>query len=185
MFTFLTVQFYARRAFRPRKLSLCRPGGPADGWPGHEADHRRDLTMLPGGTPASLCIWRYSAASASRSGASRPAGDAMLVVAGVLGGGLPRAIVSHRAFDGEHAAVVVGDDQVEGRGRIRNWAWRSYASIRYGVTTTSVLVHHERIPAIQPEASAKGGGAMNRAGGTCLTDNDPSGRRMLRAARGC
>jgi hypothetical protein len=30
-----------------------------------------------------------------------------------LGGFLPPPVVSHRAFDGEHASVVVGDDQVK------------------------------------------------------------------------
>jgi hypothetical protein len=41
------------------------------------------------------------------------------MIAGISRCGFPRAIVGHRAFDGEHAAVVVGDDQVEWLGRIR------------------------------------------------------------------
>ena len=39
--------------------------------------------------------------------------DAPLMIAGVARGGNPGMIVGHRAFDGESAAVVVGDDQVE------------------------------------------------------------------------
>ena len=45
--------------------------------------------------------------------ASRPERDAPLMIAGVARGGLPGVIVGHRAFDGEPAAIVVGDDQVE------------------------------------------------------------------------
>ena len=47
--------------------------------------------------------------------ASRPARDAPLMIAGVARGRSPGVIVGHRAFDGERAAIVVGDDQVEGR----------------------------------------------------------------------
>jgi hypothetical protein len=39
--------------------------------------------------------------------ASRPAGDAPLMIAGVTCGGFPGVIVGHRAFDGEHAAIVL------------------------------------------------------------------------------
>jgi hypothetical protein len=53
----------------------------------------RGLTMLPGGTPATWCARRYSAASSWRS--ARP--------------GRTRC----GAFDGEHAPIVVGDDEVE------------------------------------------------------------------------
>jgi hypothetical protein len=52
--------------------------------------------------------------------ASRPARDAPLMIADVTRGGFPGVIVGHRAFDGEHAAIVVGDDQVEWLGRIRS-----------------------------------------------------------------
>ena len=49
----------------------------------------------------------------------RAARDAPFMIAGVARGGFPRAIVAHRAFDGEHAAVVVGYNHVEWLGRIR------------------------------------------------------------------
>ena len=45
--------------------------------------------------------------------AGRAAHDAVLVVAGVAGGLVPWPVVSHWTFDGEHAAVVVGDDEEE------------------------------------------------------------------------
>jgi hypothetical protein len=46
-------------------------------------------------------------------GAARAAGDAALLVTGIAGGLVPLPVVGHRAFDGEHATVVVGDNQVE------------------------------------------------------------------------
>ena len=51
-------------------------------------------------------------------GAGRAAHDAALLVAGIGGGFVPGPVVGHRAFDGEHAAVVVGDDEVERLGGI-------------------------------------------------------------------
>jgi hypothetical protein len=45
--------------------------------------------------------------------AARAAHDAVVIVARLASGILPRPVIGHRAFDGEHAAVVVGDDQVE------------------------------------------------------------------------
>jgi hypothetical protein len=36
------------------------------------------------------------------------------MVAGLSGGRLPRPVVRHRTFDGEYAAALVGDDEVEG-----------------------------------------------------------------------
>ena len=39
--------------------------------------------------------------------------DATLLVAGEGGGFFPRPVVGHWAFDGEHAAIVVADDEVE------------------------------------------------------------------------
>ena len=51
-------------------------------------------------------------------GAGRAAHDATLMVAGIAGGFVPGPVVGHRAFDGEHAAVVVGDDEVEWLGGI-------------------------------------------------------------------
>jgi hypothetical protein len=50
-------------------------------------------------------------------GAGRSAGDAVLMMARLAGGGFPRPVVGHRALDAEDAAVVVGDDQEERRGR--------------------------------------------------------------------
>src|SRR5512133_2118769 len=38
--------------------------------------------------------------------------DLALMAAGLSGSRLPRLVVGHRAFDGEHAAAVVGDDQI-------------------------------------------------------------------------
>jgi|SRR5271166_345682 len=46
-------------------------------------------------------------------GAGRAAHDAALLVAGVERGLFPWPVVGHRAFDGEHTSVVVGDDEVE------------------------------------------------------------------------
>jgi len=46
-------------------------------------------------------------------GAGRAAGDAVLVVAGILSGGVPWPVIDHRTFDSEHTTVMVGDDQVE------------------------------------------------------------------------
>ena len=51
-------------------------------------------------------------------GASRPSGDAVLVMACLTGNVLPVFVVGHRPFDREHAAVVFGDDQ------IKTLAWR-------------------------------------------------------------
>jgi hypothetical protein len=42
----------------------------------------------------------------------------MLMITVIVCSGLPWPIVDHWPFDGERAAIVVGDDQVEGRGRI-------------------------------------------------------------------
>ena len=50
--------------------------------------------------------------------AARAASDAMLMVAGFAGGVVPRSVIGHRPFDGEHAPVVVGDDEVEWGGRL-------------------------------------------------------------------
>jgi hypothetical protein len=69
--------------------------------------------MLPVGTPASWCPWRYATASASRSWPA-VAGDAALMIAGFASGVLPVLVVGHRAFDREHAAVGIGDNQIEG-----------------------------------------------------------------------
>jgi hypothetical protein len=38
----------------------------------------------------------------------------MLMVAGLAGGVVPRSVIGHRPFDGEHAPVMVGDDEIEG-----------------------------------------------------------------------
>jgi hypothetical protein len=75
--------------------------------------HPRGLTMLPGGTPTNLWARWYSMASASRSGPVGPQVMCRCCLAGVAGGGVPRAVVGHRAFDGEEAPVMVGDDQEE------------------------------------------------------------------------
>ena len=69
--------------------------------------------MLPGGTPASLCFTAILGCQRVAVGTGRAAGDLALMAAGLAGGCLPRPVVGHRAFDGEHAAVVVGDDEVE------------------------------------------------------------------------
>jgi hypothetical protein len=44
-------------------------------------------------------------------GAGRAADDPVLVVAGLSSSRLPRPVVGHRTFDGEHTAVVVSDDE--------------------------------------------------------------------------
>ena len=49
---------------------------------------------------------------AIRSG--RAARDAtLMLVPGIMGGGVPWPVVGHRALDREHAAIIIGDDQVE------------------------------------------------------------------------
>jgi hypothetical protein len=48
--------------------------------------------------------------------AARAAGDAALLVTGIAGGLVLWPVVGHRAFHGEHAAVVIGHDEVEGLG---------------------------------------------------------------------
>jgi hypothetical protein len=47
-------------------------------------------------------------------GSGRAAGDAALMIAGFTSGVLPVPVVGHRAFDREHAAVVISYDQIEG-----------------------------------------------------------------------
>jgi hypothetical protein len=37
-----------------------------------------------------------------------------MVIASFAGSFLPELVVGHRPFDGEHAAVMVGDDQIKG-----------------------------------------------------------------------
>ncbi len=46
-------------------------------------------------------------------GAGRAASDLAVTAAGLASGRLPRPVVRHWAFDGEHTAIVVGDDEVE------------------------------------------------------------------------
>ena len=44
----------------------------------------------------------------------RAARDApLMLIPGIAGGGVPWPVVSHRPFDGEEAAVIVGDDEEE------------------------------------------------------------------------
>ena len=80
--------------------------------------------MLPGSTPARLWARRHSAASASVR-AGRAANDVMVIVAGIAGGGLSGPVVGHRPFDGENAARVVADDEVE-RGGWLGWFGRGH-----------------------------------------------------------
>jgi hypothetical protein len=46
-------------------------------------------------------------------GAGGAADDATLLVSGIGGGFLPRPLVGHRTFHGEHAAVMDGHNEVE------------------------------------------------------------------------
>jgi hypothetical protein len=64
-------------------------------------------------------------------GTARATGDMALVVAGLAGGCLPAPVVGHRTFDREHAAVVVGDNQVERRGWSRGMAHFTIDKICY------------------------------------------------------
>ena len=49
----------------------------------------------------------------------RAARDApLLLIPGITGGGVPWPVVGHRPFDREHAAIVVGDYQIEWLGGI-------------------------------------------------------------------
>ena len=50
--------------------------------------------------------------------AGRAAHDALAVMAGAGRGFIPRPVVGHRTLHGEHAAVVVGDNEVEWLGGI-------------------------------------------------------------------
>jgi len=63
---------------------------------------------------------------------SSAAGDASLPVAGGARRRLPGAIVRHRPFDREHTAVVVGNDQEDGRG-VRRTRGNPTASQRHAV----------------------------------------------------
>ena len=69
--------------------------------------------MPPGGTPAS-CGCSLRGRRRVAIGAGRAAGDAVLAIAGLAGSILPVLVVGHRPFEGEHAAVVVGDNQING-----------------------------------------------------------------------
>ena len=71
-------------------------------WP-HDAArrHARQVVSAPVFAGERVAIW------AARTAYHVP----LLPVAGLAGRSLPRAIVGHRSFDGEYAAIMVGDDQ--------------------------------------------------------------------------
>ena len=75
--------------------------------------HPVGLKMLPGGTPASFVAAAKLRCKRLAVRTGRPAHDAVLLVAGEPGCGLPCSVVGHRPFDTEDAAVVVVDDEVE------------------------------------------------------------------------
>src|SRR5262245_47815317 len=67
------------------------------------------------GTPTSRSTSSIRGGQLGAVGTSRPAGDPALPVAGVASGFFPWPFIGHRAFDGEHAAVVVGHDTIKGK----------------------------------------------------------------------
>ena len=98
--------------------------------------------MLPGSTPARLWARRHSAASASVR-AGRAANDVMVIVAGIAGGGLSGPVVGHRPFDGENAARVVADDEVE-RGGWLGWFGRGHESSPVSRCDKDIITYRNR-----------------------------------------